>query len=104
MKREIANNALYQNLLTLRSDFHKSVKSCLNIKRQLNEAEEILKKRYEELESLKQILQSQQEEMSKSSGGLWRSEDSWKQEISQLKKLLAETEHQISRVEKKKEF
>lgn len=80
------------------------------MKRQLNDSEEILKKRDEELDSLKQIFQSQQEmkglkaamQESKSSGGLPRSEESWKEEISQLKVLLAEKEHHICRVEKKR--
>lgn len=110
-KRDIAIDSLHQNLLTLQNDFDKSVKSCLDMKRKLNEAEELLKKRDEELDSLKQILQSQQEEMkrlkavlqdSKSSGGLQRSEESFKQEISQLKELLAEKEQDISRAEKKR--
>lgn len=112
-KTDIAIDYLHQNFLTLQNDFDKSVKSCLDMKRQLNEAEEILKKRDEELDSLKQILQSQQEEMkglraalqeSKSSGRLHRSEESWKQEISQLKELLAKKEQHISRVEKKRRF
>lgn len=80
------------------------------MKRQLNNSEEILKKQDEELDSLKQIFQSQQEmkglkaamQESKSSGGLPRSEESWKEEISQLKVLLAEKEHHICRVEKKR--
>lgn len=110
-KRDITIDCLHQNLLTLQNDFDKSVKSCMDVKRQLNEAKEIQKKRNEELDSLKQILQSQQEEMkglraalqdSKSSGGLQRSEESWKQEISQLKELLAKKEQHISWVEKKK--
>lgn len=104
-------DSLRQNLLTLQNDFDKSVKSCSDVKRQLNEAEEILEKQDAELDSLKQILQSQQEEMkglraalqeSKSSGGLQRSEESWKQEISQLKELLARKEQHISWVEKKR--
>lgn len=110
-KRDIAIDSLHRDLLTLQSEFDKSVKSCLDMKRQLKEAEEIIKKRDEELDSLKQILQSQQEEMKglsaalqgcKSSRELQRSEESWKQEISQLEELLAEKEKLISRVEKKR--
>lgn len=110
-KRDIAIDSLYQNILTLQNDLDKSVKSCLDMKRQLNEAKEFLKRQDEEIDSLKQNLQLQQKETkglravlqdSKSSGELQRSEESWKQEISQLKELLAEKEQDISRAEKKR--
>lgn len=85
--------------------------SSSDMKKQLQEAEEYMKKTDEELKSLKHFCQSEQKEMeelraslqeSKTSGRLERSEESWKLEISQLKELLAEKEQHISRVEAKR--
>lgn len=86
--------------------------SSSDIKRQLQEAEDNMKRRDEELVSLKQLLQTQQREMeelraslqdSKTSQRSQTLEESCQQEISHLKELLAEKEQHISRVERKRQ-
>lgn len=103
-------DSLHSELCALKN--HLGDISSSDMKKQLQEAEDNMKRRDAELVSLKQLLQTQQKEMEELRASLQDSEtsqrsqtsdESCKQEISHLKELLAEKEQHISRVERKRQ-
>lgn len=93
---------LQENSL-LKADLQRATKeirwmdeTIISLRDELADAEDKLKKRDEKIISLQQSVNGQKEEVQKL-------EQSWQQEVTQLKELLAERDECISKVEQKRE-